>query len=108
MPGVLVQVGEKLHFTSCTHGWQLSLPFPLACGHSFPPGSQWPHLPLPQTSNSAVVVQAEITIYPASSSGLGGQEGLRSRAPRLVRVPKGLGKWKAPHFIATTTAPPLL
>lgn len=49
----------------------------LACSHSFPSGPHGPTPPCPRTLNSALVLKAETKIYPASSSGLGAQEGLQ-------------------------------
>lgn len=67
-------MGGKLQLTSCTQGWELSLASSLATPSRLLPNS-------PTFSNSALVSKAEIRIYPASSGGLGAQEGLHSQAP---------------------------
>lgn len=86
---VRMQGVEKLHFTSCIHGGQLSPSSSLACSHSFPSGSQRPHLPLPQTSNSALVCGQNQDLS-CLSCGQGVQEGLHSKALQLAKVTTSL------------------
>lgn len=75
--------GEKLPFTSHRGPGRLP-PWPAVTG------SQWSHLPLTQTSKSALVLSTEIRIYPASSSRLGAQVGLHSKVSQFTRVPTNL------------------